>query len=283
MIEREGFVGDLVEPDFAGAGFFALGEDGACFLEEQDGGLHARVGLEHICREGDDGFEGVFKEELAAQFAVSLGAAEENAIRHDDGGTATDLEQVEHEPDEEQLALGGDGGFAFALAGKALAVLAEVALVHAAGEGRVPLGFQDPDQAAAWFHPRLRSAVGTYRLTFNSASGAPQPRVQFVVVATADQVRLDNLEGMFGLSEFWGCSLDDEVQSVAGDVQGMLAYEGAPANETNVRDRIRLRADQERKRIGRDGLAIVKSHYYEHIAQTPVLLGQIVRTCAQGT
>ena len=32
--------------------------------------------------------------------------------------------------------------------------------------------------------------------------------------------------------------------------------------------------------LGHDGLAIVKFFFYEHIAETPVLLSQIVRTCS---
>ena len=80
---------------------------------------------------------GVLEQELTAQGAVGIRATKQNTIWHDDGGSATFLEEVDHEPNEEQLALGGDGGFAFALAGETLAVLAEVALIHAAGEGRV--------------------------------------------------------------------------------------------------------------------------------------------------
>lgn len=148
---------------------------------------------------------------------------------------------------------------------------------------KVPLVLNDPDQAAVWFHPRWRSARGTYCLTFNSAPGAPQPRVQFVGVNNNDQTRLDNLEGMFGLSEFWGRSLDDEVQSVAGDVQGWLSADGTPPTDVNVRDCVLKRARQERNRIGKDGLAIVKSYFFEHIAQTPILLSQVVRTCTRGT
>ena len=88
---------------------------------------------------------------------------------------------------------------------------------------------------------------------------------------------------MFGLSDFWGGFLDDEVQNVAGDVQGWLAANAELPTEAKVRDYVMRRALQERKRVGRDGLAIVKSYFYEHIARTPVLLAQVVRTCVQGT
>lgn len=148
---------------------------------------------------------------------------------------------------------------------------------------KVPLQLNDHDQAAAWFHPRWRSAHATFQLTFNSPSGAPQPEVQFIALNAGDQPRLNNLEEMFGLSEFWGRFLDDEVQSVASDVQGWLSENGVRATEESVKDYVLKHARQTRKKIGRDGLAIVKSFFYEHIAQTPVLLSQVVRTCAQGT
>jgi hypothetical protein len=145
-----------------------------------------------------------------------------------------------------------------------------------------PLDPDEADQAGAWFHPRWRSAAGTYRLTFPDGPG-PKPRVNFVATAAYDQPRLDNMTRMFGLSEFWGSFLDDEVQSVAGDVQGWLQADEKPSSEANVRDYILRRAHQEQKRIGSDGLAIVKSFFYEHIAGTPLLLAQVVRTCTQGT
>lgn len=146
----------------------------------------------------------------------------------------------------------------------------------------VPLDTDEADQAGAWFHPRWRNAVGKYRLTFPAGS-APQPKVNFEALAADDQPRLDNLERMFGLSDFWGGFLDDEVQSVAGDIQGWLQDDGKLATDEIVREYVLRRARQERGRIGRDGLAIVKSFFYEHIAQTQVLLDQIVRSCSLGT
>lgn len=147
---------------------------------------------------------------------------------------------------------------------------------------KAPIDSDEADQAGAWFHPRWRSAHEKYNLTF-STGPAPQPRINFVAKSADDQPRLDNMAQMFGLSELWGVFLDDELQSVAGDVQGWLHDDGKPPTEENVRDCVLRRARQEQKRIGRDGLAIVKSFFYEYIAQTPVLLAQVVRVCAHGT
>lgn len=152
-----------------------------------------------------------------------------------------------------------------------------------------PLDPAAPGQAVNWFHPRWRPASSivngtfqaTYRLAFAPGVTA-QPEVIFVALNVQDQPRLDNMGKMFGLSKFWGEHLDDEVQSVAGDVQGMLAYDNKPPTESNVRNSILLRARQERTRIGKMGLSIARSFFYEHIANTPVLLAQVVRTCQIG-
>lgn len=146
---------------------------------------------------------------------------------------------------------------------------------------KVPLDSDETDQAGNWFHPRWRSAVGTYRLTFPSGP-APQQRVNFVATAANDQTRLDNMAKMFGLSDFWGGFLDgDGIKGAASDVQGLLKEDDKPATEANVRDCIMRLARQEHGRIGRQGLAIVKSFFYEHIVNTPVLFAQVVRTCEQ--
>jgi hypothetical protein len=145
-----------------------------------------------------------------------------------------------------------------------------------------PLDPNEPDQARNWFHPRIRNAIGKYRLTFPDGV-APQPRIIFTAIDPADQTRLTNMEQMFGLNEFWGKFLDDEVQSVASDITGLLNLSNKPATEANIRAYLLQCAHQQRRRFGRDCLAIVKSFFYEHIGATPVLFAQVVRACAQGT
>jgi hypothetical protein len=129
----------------------------------------------------------------------------------------------------------------------------------------------------------LVDRLGRVLAIVEATRAAPQPLVSLVAIDPENQTRLDNLDQMFGLNEFWGRYLDDEVQSVAGDVDGWLKADGQPASEANVKAYVLRRAEQERNRRGRDGLAIVKSFFYQHIADTPVLLAQVVRTCTQGT
>lgn len=146
---------------------------------------------------------------------------------------------------------------------------------------KVPLDPEQGEQAQNWFHPRWRNAVGKYLLTF-APGPAAQPQVIFQAFVVLDQPRLDNMEKMFGLSEFWGQYLDDEVQGVASDVQGWILEDNRDLDEGTVRDYVLRRARQEQRQIGRSGLAIVKSFFYEHIANAPNLLEQIIRTCEYG-
>lgn len=53
--------------------------------------------------------------------------------------------------------------------------------------------------------------------------------------------------------------------------------------EDAVKDCVLELSRLKKNRIGRDGLAIAKSFFYEHIANTPILLAQVVRTCMEGT
>jgi len=145
-----------------------------------------------------------------------------------------------------------------------------------------PLDSDYANQAGAWFHPRRRSAKNTFRLDF-PLGPAPQPRVRFIALEVHNQPRLDNMERIFGLSEFWGGFLDDDVQGVASDVNGLLEFDSFPPTHDNIRSRLLLLADQARRKIGHDPLAIVRSYFYDHIASTPELFDQVVRICTRGT
>lgn len=101
----------------------------------------------------------------------------------------------------------------------------------------------------------------------------------FQAIVAGDQLKLNNMEKIFGLSEFWGQYLDDEVQGVANDVQGRIQEDNKAVNEGTVREEVLRLAKQEERRIGSNALAIVKSFWYRHIAKTPNLLKQVVRTC----
>ena len=90
----------VIEPDLVRAAVAGLGED-------QYGGGHARVGLEHAGGHGDHGFEAVALDHFFADGLVRGGGAEEDAVRHDAGAAAADLEHPQEQRQEQQLGLLG--------------------------------------------------------------------------------------------------------------------------------------------------------------------------------
>jgi len=65
---------------------------------------------------------------------------------------------------------------------------------------------------------------------------------------------------------------------MTSDVQYWLVSDRKDVTKDAEKDRVLNCPDIKNKQIGQDALAIVKSLFYEHIANTPVLLDQIVRT-----
>ncbi|MNL17582.1 hypothetical protein D3C87_1386840 [compost metagenome] len=136
----------LVEPDMLGARCRAAGGGRSVvapgFLaEDEDRSLHAGIRLEDAARQRDNTLDHVLGQQLAAQADMSISSAEQHALRNDHCATAAHAQQVEHQPQEEQLALVGDA-FILLLATTAdtweqQGIGLEVPTVHRAGEGGV--------------------------------------------------------------------------------------------------------------------------------------------------
>ena len=88
----------VVEPDLVRPAVTGLGED-------QNGGGHARVGLEHAGGHGDHGLQPVALNELLADGLVRGGGSEEHAVRHDAGAASAHLEHPQKQRQEQQLRL----------------------------------------------------------------------------------------------------------------------------------------------------------------------------------
>jgi hypothetical protein len=143
-----------------------------------------------------------------------------------------------------------------------------------------PLDINNQNQAELWFHPRWRSAEDKYTLEFDDSS--INPSFQFLAKDPPDQVRLNNMNDMFGLTEFWGRDLDDELQLMASQVAEILRNDKLVPSQDEIVRQIRREAQRKKKFIGHEALAIVKSHFYEHIIMNSTLLEEVVRTCTKG-
>jgi hypothetical protein len=143
-----------------------------------------------------------------------------------------------------------------------------------------PLDLAAASQAEAWFHPRLRSAREAFRLEV-SQNANREPTLRFVAHKAEDQPRLENLDGMFHLTETWAEHLDDAVGEIGNTVSGMLMFAKKPANFQNVRDAVVELAQQrtkERKK-GSRAQAISESYFYQHVANSRPLLDEVLRAC----
>jgi hypothetical protein len=151
-----------------------------------------------------------------------------------------------------------------------------------------PLDMEAADQAAHWFHPHLRPAVHKqgdafipcFRITFDD-SGV-EPRVAINALDRADERRVANLVRMFALIDFWGKNLDDEVQHIAGEIADDIRDSTVAVDEASVRRTLDRKGRQMARRIGHDDRAIVKTAFIAHIASSPSLFDQILRTCSHG-
>jgi hypothetical protein len=145
----------------------------------------------------------------------------------------------------------------------------------------VPLDLDENDQAGNWFHPRLRSAKDKFDVSFCFKSGEAAatliPRYQ------ADAQAIQNLDRLFDLSDFWSRHLNPEIQLLAGLISGDLRDEGIVATEIEVRTRLVRLSRQKDRSKGKEPLAIVHSHLYQHVLNTPDLFCQVLRTCLQDT
>ncbi len=141
-----------------------------------------------------------------------------------------------------------------------------------------PLDKDEHDQAANWFHPRFRSAIGTYSVVFDSTNLAA-PSAGLAALKPVDARRVERLESMFGIRDLWSKALAPEVQFVAGEIHGELTEDGIHPDEAVVRAKLTRCASRKRKRIGQDALAIRTSAFYDHILSDAHLFAMVMDTC----
>ena len=104
VVQGEAVGAHVVKPHLVRAAVAGLGEN-------QHGGAHASVGLEHAGGHGDDSFQPVAIDDLPADGLVRGGAAEQHAVRHDAGAAPAGFEHLEEQGQEQQLRLFGFAGF----------------------------------------------------------------------------------------------------------------------------------------------------------------------------
>ncbi len=141
---------------------------------------------------------------------------------------------------------------------------------------RVPLEWDDADQAATYFHPRLRPAIGRYQLAFRDQGR--RLSLSLVAVDRKEQRRVDNLDSMFKITEdFWGKALESKVQDVVDEVADQVRQGDVNADENAVRQYLLGRSLSFRRYIAKRPLHIFLDRLYDFVANDDELVKNAIR------
>lgn len=139
-----------------------------------------------------------------------------------------------------------------------------------------PLKWDEKDQAAKFFHPRLRPASNRYSLSFRDTGG--RLILSLVAIDVSEQDRVDNLDKMFQLTKtFWGRTLEDEIQRVVEEVADHVRNNGLSADETAIRAYLNQQARTYRRYIGIRPLNIFFASLYAFIANDDQLVANTLK------
>lgn len=143
---------------------------------------------------------------------------------------------------------------------------------------KVPLDWDEEDQAGGWFHPRWRSGNGKIGV---EVAETPERdlSVRLVPISHVDTARVANLDDMFQISHFWSRQIEDELQLIGSQVSDQLREEHIDPTEPVVRAKLLSLSHLERSAIGRRGLAICHHALYLFAANTPAVVADITREC----
>lgn len=142
---------------------------------------------------------------------------------------------------------------------------------------RVPLEWDDADQALKYFHPRLRPANGRYQLAFRDHGR--RLVLSLVALDPTEQIRVDNLDSMFKITaDFWGKGLESQVQDVVEEVADQIRQGKVEAEENAVRHYLRERSSSFRRFIAKRPLHIFLDRLYDFIAEDAELVDIALRS-----
>lgn len=153
---------------------------------------------------------------------------------------------------------------------------------------RVPLDPDEPDQAARWFHPRLRAAGNpkqgdaTYQVQFDDVL-TPHPQISLVANTSHDHARLHNLDAMFGTTSLWQRMLVGEFERIQGSIVDELRRDGEPPDDNRIISKLQREARHTFRDIGIHALAISRNAFYEHIAADSNLVQRVRELFYRGT
>ncbi len=136
---------------------------------------------------------------------------------------------------------------------------------------KVPLDWDEADQASQWFHPRLRTARNRFTVDFVEKPDRTLG-IELSAIEVADAKRVENLDGLFRLSEYWGAAIMDDIQTIQRSVVDCLKNETQPVDAQTVVEKFELLAHLESAWIGKRARAIYCCELYRFAAATGAII-----------
>lgn len=100
-----------------------------------------------------------------------------------------------------------------------------------------PLAPGTLNEAAEWFHPYHRTADGQFRIEFLPPRANDQPRqLRLVSDDASTQRRLDNLDGLLGIADFWADRLKHRMKSHVNALRRRRRKKGGALTDIELRD-----------------------------------------------
>ena len=140
----------------------------------------------------------------------------------------------------------------------------------------LPLDWTAAHQTSKWFHPRWRSAPDRFLLRFDEKSDRLLT-LKFEAVDAIEKERVANLDKMFGLTKFWGTTLDVDIQNVQKEVADLLRDDDISATENSVRKQLEKLHRQYARRAGYRPKHIYYAALYEFVLNTNSLITDIIK------
>lgn len=110
---------------------------------------------------------------------------------------------------------------------------------------KAPLAPGTLNEVADWFHPYHRTADGQFRIEFLPPRANDQPRqLRLVSDDASTQRRLDNLDSLLGVADFWADRLKHRMKSHISALRTKRRKKGGPLTDAELRDKCSEWADE---------------------------------------
>ena len=140
----------------------------------------------------------------------------------------------------------------------------------------ISLDWAEAEQAKNYFHPRLRPAHGCFHIGINELP-LTNPTVQLKPIDADHTARVQNLDSMFRLAEFWGRTLESDIQDIQKEVVVEFQEESLTPSVPEGQRVLNQFARNRKRRIGRKSECLYEVALYEHAASSEWIIKNAIK------